>query len=120
MMEQRQMEIAHSKKMFASSGGGSSSIIGRKASSTFSSRLDARSGGRRGADLTLTAAEVIAMNSQSLLLVPAAQIDQLPHVPAAGVANAEGRELELELGESKPSQAMPCHAIQAAVAYSAL
>ena len=90
--------------------------IGRKASSTFSSRLDARSGDRRGADLTLTAAEVIAMNSRSLLLVPAAQIDQLPQVPAAGVANAEGRELELELGESKPSQAMPCHAIQAAVA----
>lgn len=73
MAEQRQMEVAHSKKMFTSGGGN------RKASSTFSSRLDAgRSGGRRGADLTLTAAELMAMNSQSLLLASVDHLDQLP------------------------------------------
>ena len=75
------MEIAHSKSMFSSGRGGS-----RKASSTFSSRLDAR----RGADLTLTAAEVLAMSSQNLLLVSSDQMDPPPLASGAGDAAAAG------------------------------
>ena len=75
------MEIAHSKSMFSSGRGGS-----RKASSTFSSRLDAR----RGADLTLTAAEVLAMSSQNLLLVSSDEMDPLPLASGAGDAAAAG------------------------------